>query len=97
VTRERYVSCERKSPLEGDLKRFEVVRVRSEPSPIPGGEETAPSTAVTFRVTLKLPGLPKAQPITHTAHVFAVGDRWAWVIGPSDFAVYAAGRCPGDI
>jgi hypothetical protein len=94
VTRERYVECERRAPLPGQVRRIEVVSVREEPSVVPGREEPEPSTAVTVRVLLSLPEIPEPQHVTHTAHLFAVEGRWAWVIGPGDYASYARGRCP---
>ena len=93
VTRARYVACERLEPLPGDVRRFDVVRVADSPSTVPGSGDEVDSTAVTFRVLLALPGL-QPQPVTHTAHVFAVDGRWTWVIGPDDYAAYAAGDCP---
>jgi hypothetical protein len=93
VSRARYVQCERLEPLQGDMRRFEVVKVADGPSTIPGSADEVDGTAVTFRVTLALPGL-SPQPVTHTAHVFPVDGKWTWVIGPDDFAAYAAGQCP---
>ena len=93
VSRARYIACERLEPLEGDIRRFDVVRVADMPSTIPGSADEVDSTEVTFRVLLALPGL-EPQPVTHTAHVFAVNGQWTWVIGPDDYAAYAAGDCP---
>lgn len=95
VSRARYIECERLEPLEGDVRRFDVVRVADGPSTIPGSGDEVDGTAVTFRVLLALPGL-QPQPVTHTAHVFAVDGHWTWVIGPDDFAAYAAGDCPAS-
>jgi hypothetical protein len=94
VSRRRYVECERQAPLPGEVRRIEIVSVRDEPSVVPGRAEPEPSKAVTVRVTLKLPEFTTPQPVTHTAHVFAIDGRWAWVIGPTDYARYASGRCP---
>jgi hypothetical protein len=94
VSRERYVECERRAPLQGEVRQIEVLSVRDEPATVPGQEEPQPSKAVTVRLTLKLPGLATPGPVTHTAHLFAVDGRWAWVIGPTDFASYAIGECP---
>jgi hypothetical protein len=95
VSRARYVQCERLEPLQGDVRKFEVVKVADEPSTIPGSADSVDGTAVTFRVMLALPGL-SPQPVTHTAHVFPVDGQWTWVIGPDDFAAYAAGQCPSS-
>jgi hypothetical protein len=93
VSRARYVACERLEPLPGRIRGFYVVRVKDAPSTVPGSGDEVDSTAVTFRVLLALPGL-QPQPVTHTAHVFAVAGHWTWVIGPDDYAAYAAGDCP---
>src|SRR5262245_58123031 len=97
VPKERYVECERKAPLEGQVRRIEVVSVEDAPATVPGESEEIPSKAVTIRITLKLPGIPDAQPVTHTAHVFAVDGKWAWVIGPTDYATYLSGACPTGV
>ncbi len=93
VTRARYVRCERTDPISGDVTSIDVVGVEQEPAMVPGrdGEET--STAVELRYRLKLPGTA-AQTNDLTVHLFPVDGRWAWVIGPSDYAAYVAGRCP---
>ena len=96
VPRAKYVACEREAPLQGTAQRIDVIRVVDVQAEIPGGAGKVPSTAVTFRVLLALPGYSKPQPITHTAHVFNVHGRWAWVIGPNDFPAYAAGICPAE-
>jgi hypothetical protein len=94
VPRQRYVRCERRAPLPGEVRRIDIVSVHEEPATVPGRSKPEPSTAVTVRVLLKLPEFATPQPVTHTAHLFAVHGRWAWVIGPGDYASYAAGRCP---
>jgi hypothetical protein len=97
VPKERYVECEREVPLPGQVRRIEVVSVEDAPATVPGESEEIPSKAVKIRITLKLPGIPTAQPVTHTAHVFAVDGKWAWVIGPTDYATYASGACPTGV
>src|SRR5512134_79347 len=57
VSKGRYVTCERRAPLEGTVRRIQVVAVRDEPSIVPGEDEPEPSKAVTIRLTLKLPGI----------------------------------------
>ncbi len=94
VSRARYVECERLAPLAERLRRVEVVRVADAPSTVPGDPEEVRSKAVDVRLTLTLPGVEQPQDITHTVHLFAVDGRWAWVIGPTDFASYASGNCP---
>ena len=94
VTRARYVECERKAPLEGEVRSIAVVSVQDVQATVPGQDEQVPSKAVEVRYLLKLPGIAEPQPVTHTAHVFAVEGHWAWVIGPGDYASYAAGSCP---
>ncbi len=94
VSRARYVQCERKAPLEGEVRSIAVVSVSDEQATVPGWTKLVQSKAVMVRYLLKLPGIASAQPITHTVHVFAVDGHWAWVIGPTDYASYATGSCP---
>ena len=93
VARARYVRCERTDPISGDVTSIDVVGVKQEPALVPGrdGEET--STAVELRYRLKLPATA-ARSNDLVVHLFPVDGRWAWVIGSSDYAAYAAGRCP---
>jgi hypothetical protein len=93
VTRDRYVRCEQTDPISGDVTSIDVVRVTKEPATVPGKDGEESSTAVELRYRLKLPG-STARSNDLVVHLFPVDGRWAWVIGPSDYAAYAAGRCP---
>jgi len=95
VSRSRYIECERIAPLPGKARRIDIVKVVKAKTAIPGQTGKVPSTEVTFRVLLELPGFSSPELITGTAHVFNVDGRWAWVIGPNDYPAYAAGSCPG--
>ena len=93
VSRSRYVSCERGDPIQGTVTKVDVVDVKNEPARVPGRGSDETSTAVELRYRLTLPG-GAAQSNDLVVHLFPVDGRWAWVIGPQDFAAYAAGRCP---
>ena len=93
VSRSRYVSCERGDPIQGTVTNVDVVDVKEEPARVPGRGADETSTAVELRYRLTLPG-GASQSNDLVVHLFPVDGRWAWVIGPSDFAAYAAGRCP---
>jgi len=94
VPRARYVRCERLAPLQEELRHIEVVGISDSPSTVPGDGRAVDSKAVEVTLLVKLRDVEEPQEITHTVHVFAVDGRWAWVIGPTDFASYASGRCP---
>jgi hypothetical protein len=93
VTRARYVSCERRDPIDGEVTDISVEGVREEPWPVPGQDREDDSTAVTLRLTL---AAQDAAPGTFdlTVHLFPVDGRWTWVIGPEDYERYAGGACP---
>jgi hypothetical protein len=95
VPRDRYVSCERRDPIDGDVTGVQVTSVHEEPWTIPGEDGDVDSTAVTLRLTLEM---PDAQPDTFdlTVHLFPVDGRWTWVIGPADYRSYAGGSCPAQ-
>jgi hypothetical protein len=93
VPRAKYVSCERRDPIAGDVTRISVADVREEQWQVPGDEGDTDSTAVTLELTL---AVPDADPETFdlTVHLFPVDGRWTWVIGPDDYERYAGGSCP---
>jgi hypothetical protein len=93
VSRRRYVSCERRDPIAGDVTRIRVREIREEPWRVPGADGDADSTAVTLELTL---AVPDADPESFdlTVHLFPVDGRWTWVIGPDDYARYVDGACP---
>jgi hypothetical protein len=97
ITRTRYVSCERRDPIEGDVTRVQVTGVEDERWTIPGQDAETDSKAVSLRLTLETPGAAGPQPFDLTVHLFDVDGRWAWVIGPVDYESYVSGACPGGV
>ena len=94
VSRAAYVRCVRGDPIEGTVTSIDVLGVSEEPARVPGRAEDEDSTAVKLRYRLRVPGGGAPRPYDLTVHLFAVDGRWSWVIGPSDYAAYADGRCP---
>jgi hypothetical protein len=94
VPRSLYVRCERGDGFGGAVREVDVLEMKSEPATIPGEFGQAPSTAVTVGITLDVPDAPEPESFSLTAHVFETEGRWAWVIGPVDYASYLAGQCP---
>ena len=94
VPRALYVRCEKGDGFGGAVREVDVLEVKSEPATIPGRFGQVPSTAVTVGVTLDVPEAEEPESFSLTAHVFRTDGRWAWVIGPVDYASYLAGRCP---
>ena len=93
VTRKRYVACESNTPaFPGKLEGVEVLKEREEDWQVAGEEEPRESTAVTYRITVSLAGEPER--VTGTGHLVAVDGAWHWILNPSDFRAYRAGRCP---
>ena len=93
VPRARYISCERRDPIAGDVTGIRVSDVREEPWPVPGQDGSDDSTAVRLRLTLETPD-SRPDVFVLTVHLFPVDGRWTWVIGPEDYGRYAAGACP---
>ncbi len=94
VPRALYVRCEKGDGFGGAVREIDVLEVKPEPATIPGKFGQVPSTAVTVGVTLDVPEAAEPESFSLTAHVFETDGRWAWVIGPVDYASYLAGRCP---
>lgn len=96
IPRARYVECESKDGFGGKVTKVDVLAVKKEPATIPGQFGERPSTAVTVGVTLDVPGSELPERFTLTAHVFDVDGKWAWVVGPVDYAAYMTGNCPSQ-
>jgi hypothetical protein len=96
VSRAQYVSCERGDGFGGRVTEIDVLEVKEEQATIPGQFEQRPSTAVTVGVTLDVPEADAPEKFTLTAHVFETEGKWAWVIGPVDYAAYMTGSCPSQ-
>jgi hypothetical protein len=92
--RAEYVDCESRDPFRGEIRKIEVVDQYDEPLRIPGQTKDVPSTAVSLRVTVKLPLVEKPQVVTSTGHAVAEGGEWRWVMPPEDYEAYKADRCP---
>lgn len=93
VPRREYVACERRTPpFTGTLERVELLAAREERWRVAGEERPRESTAVTYRITVSLDGDPER--VTGSGHLVAVDGAWHWILKPSDFDAYRAGRCP---
>jgi hypothetical protein len=86
VSRARYMQCHTSSGF--DLQRFKVLQTYPDTVDI-GGKQT-PSTAVSVRVTAD-DGVTTA-----TMHAVRVGNRWRWILSPSDYSAYSRGQCPSS-
>lgn len=96
IPRALYVRCEGRDGFGGEVTKVDVLEVKEEPATIPGRFGQRPSTAVTVGVTLDVPELEQPERFTLTAHVFDNEGRWAWVVGPVDYAAYMTGTCPAQ-
>ena len=90
-----YVRCENLTVFPGRLIKVSVMRVKDEPVRIAGEKESVASKAVTLRVEVNSPGIPKPVVVTDTYHAIAVDGRWTWILTKENFAEYKAGHCPG--
>lgn len=90
-----YIRCENLTVFPGRLIKISVVRVKDEPVRIAGAKESVASKAVTLRVSVSSPGIPKPVVVTDTYHAIAVDGRWTWILTKENFAQYKAGHCPG--
>ena len=90
-----YVRCENLTVFPGHLIKVSVVRVKNEPVLIAGEKDSVASKAVTLRVSVNSPGIPRPVVVTDTYHAVAVDGHWTWILTKDNFAQYKAGRCPG--
>jgi hypothetical protein len=94
VPRGEYVACEEHAPpFAGTLQRVEVLTAKEEEWKVSGDDDPRESTAVTYRITVASPD-GAAERVTGDGHILAVDGAWRWILKPSDFAAYSAGRCP---
>ena len=91
----KYVRCENRTAFPGRLLKISVLRVKDEPVLIAGERETVPSKAVTIRVSVASPGIPRPVVVTDTYHAIAVNGHWTWILTKGNYAEYKAGHCPG--
>jgi hypothetical protein len=96
IPRDRYVECEGKDGFGGTVTKVNVLAVKKEPATIPGQFGERPSTAVTVGITLDVPESEEPERLTLTAHIFDIDGKWAWVVGPVDYAAYMTGNCPSQ-
>lgn len=90
-----YVHCENQTVFPGRLMKVDVLKVIDEPVKIAGQRESVPSKAVTLRVAVNSPGIPKPVVVKDTYHAVAVDGHWTWILTEDNFAEYKAGHCPG--
>lgn len=96
ASRWEYVDCELGAPIPGRLVSVKVIRVFDSPILVPGLERVLESKAVTFALTIKVPGVRQATRVTHTGHVLKVNGRWRWVLPPDRFELYQLNLCLGE-
>jgi hypothetical protein len=90
-----YVHCENLTVFPGHLVKVSVLRVKDEPVQIAGEKESVASKAVTLKVSVNSPGIPKPVVVKDTYHAIAVDGHWTWILTRQNFAEYKAGMCPG--
>jgi hypothetical protein len=90
-----YIRCENLTVFPGHLTKVSVVQVRNEPVLIAGEQKSVPSKAVTLKVAVNSPGIPKPVVVRDTYHAVAVDGHWTWLLTKDNFAEYKAGKCPG--
>jgi len=90
-----YVQCENQTVFPGRLVKVSVMRVKDEPVRIAGEQKTVASKAVTLKVSVNSPGIPKPVVVTDTYHAIAVDGHWTWILTQDNFTEYKAGHCPG--
>lgn len=93
--RKEYVQCENQTAFPGRLLDVSVLRVTDEPVQIAGEDHTVASKAVTLKVSVDYPGLPRPVVVKDTYHAISVEGQWTWILTRENFALYRAGRCPG--
>jgi hypothetical protein len=90
-----YVHCENQTVFPGRLIKVDVLKVIDEPVLIAGQKASTPSKAVTIRVSVNSPGIPKPVVVKDTYHAVAVDGHWTWILTKDNFAEYKAGHCQG--
>jgi hypothetical protein len=90
-----YVHCENQTVFPGRLIKVDVLNVKDEPVLIAGQHSTVESKAVTLRVSVNSPGIPKPVVVKDTYHAVAVDGHWTWILTAENFGEYKAGHCPG--
>jgi hypothetical protein len=79
-----------------ELVNVKVIEVYEEPATIPGTTGEVESKAVTIELSARVPLLEDVQKQTDTAHAFAVGGAWKWILRQEAWAAYSKGACPAE-
>lgn len=95
ATRDAYIRCETRTPFSAPLERLRIVDVRSADVRVPGLRRTVPGIALTVTVALRWYGPRDPVVFRHTFHLVPVHGRWAWLLSPSRYRLYAHGECGG--
>lgn len=90
-----YIRCENLTVFPGRLMKVSVLDVKDEPVQIAGEKSPVASKAVTIKVTVNSPGIPKPVVVKDTYHAVSVDGDWKWILTKENFAQYKAGQCPG--
>ena len=96
VSRNEFIGCEKQKDaalgVALKLVGFKVLRTLREKVRIPGTQQTAQSTDVRYRYTMRSVN-ETIGPITDSSHAVRVNGRWTWLVTPKDASAYKAGRC----
>ena len=87
--------CENLSVFPGRLIKVSVLRVWDEPVRMAGERDRVASKAVTLRVAVNSPGIPRPVVVKDTYHAVDVDGHWTWILMANNSAQYKAGHCPG--
>jgi hypothetical protein len=90
-----YIRCENLTVFPGHLVKVSVVQVRDDPVLIAGEKKSVPAKAVTLKVAVNSPGIPRPVVVRDTYHAVEVDGHWTWILTEDNFAEYKAGKCPG--
>jgi hypothetical protein len=91
--RARYVSCERQSPIPGEVVSLRAGAATAASVSIAPGRRVQ-SRAVPVRVVLLDLATLERTVVRDTVNAVRVNGRWTWVLPPERVASYRAGFCP---
>ncbi len=96
ISRDRFIDCENQRDeaygLTVKLIAFKVIRSYEQTILIPGTRQTAQSTAVKYKYTVRTGG-GSTFSITDDSHAVLVNGFWKWLVTSKDAYAYKAGRC----
>jgi hypothetical protein len=93
--RSEYIACEATSPIPGRAVDVEILRVVRAPVAVAGVRGRVPGATVTFRVSLRVAGVPEPVRVTHTGHLVGLADGgWRFVLPRHRHALYGRDGCP---